>query len=500
MENVMAIDIGTGFSKAAIIFNGAKEPMLLMPNNMPMGMKSVAYIDADGQIKVMHSGIALNCTAVRNIKTRLYEKTISVHVGNREHNIEPGKIYGEIAKELIILANKMLADNGKQPVYKVVITYPAAFIHSENPRLTTKNVEVIRESVEALTIDGNKIEVIKMLPEPVAAAYESICYERNVKENPITDENYNIAVFDLGHGTFDVAVVTSTNQNDQPFDVVAQGGDNEIGGRIFDDKIYDSLCKKLGHPEAVKLTVSELEELHFTKAVDMKHSLSNPEISNAFDNIFSKTAGQYLEIGMTKDEFEALIQTDLNRTLEKTVEVIARAESKGIKINEIVLTGGSSQINAIEKLLTTKFKDNNITVRVFRPEHAVVFGAARYAFNLEKAPVTQHAEYSYGIFMNENSRVKFVIDSNNEVPKRSRVFEMLPSDCSTEIRVCRSKSTLCTAEELNYSACNEIWRYRFDTEANKPHKFVINLDDTHKVTVECEYPDGRKITKSKYDD
>lgn len=500
MENVMAIDIGTGFSKAAIIFNGIKEPMLLIPNNMPMGMKSVAYIDKDGQIKVMPSGVPINCTAVRNVKTRLYEKTISVHVGDKEHNIEPGKIYGEIAKELIIVANKMLVDNGKQPVYKVVVTYPAAFIHSENPRLTTKNVEVIRESIEALTIDGNKIEVIKMLPEPVAAAYESICYERNVKENPITDKSYNIAVFDLGHGTFDVAVVTSTDQNDQPFDVVAQGGDKEIGGRVFDDKIYDSICKKLGHPYGVNLSVSEQEELHYTKAVDIKHSLSNPSTTNAYDNIFNQASGQYLEIGMTKDEFEALIQTDLNITLEKTVEVIQRAESKGIRINEIVLTGGSSQINAIEKLLTAMFKDKNITVRVFRPEHAVVFGAARYAFNLEKAPVTQHAEYSYGIFMNDNSRVKFVIDSNDEVPKKSREFEMSPDDCSTEIRVCRSKNTICTADSLDYSDCNEIWRFRFDTDKSKPHKFVINLDDTHRVTVECEYPTGRKITKTKYDD
>lgn len=496
MENVLCIDIGTGFAKAAIIYPGLKEPILLIPHDMPMGMSSVAYVTSDGEIKM--KGSPVNCTPVRNIKTRLSEESISVPVGSKTYDIEPGKVYGEIAKALIITANQMLGELGRNPVYKVVVTYPAAFIHSEDPRLTTRCVETIRQSVEALTIDGNKIEVIKMLPEPVAAAYESICYERNVKENPIKDKSYNIAVFDLGHGTFDIAVVTSTDRNDQPFDVVAQGGDKEIGGRIFDDKIFNRICKNLGHPDKIRLTPADEEELHYIKSVDIKHGLTDSD--NYYDNFFPKNVGEFVEIGMTKSEFESLIQTDLNSALIKTAEVIDRAKKKNVTINEIVLTGGSSKIKAIEQMLNKAFAGENIKVRSFRPEHAVVFGGARYAFDLEKEPVKQHAEYSYGIFMEENSRVKFLIDSDDEVPKKSRVFNLTPDSCSETIRVCRSKSTLCTAKDLSYSLCNEIWRFRFDTVTGQPHSFFVNLDDTHKVTVECEYPDGKKITKTKYDD
>lgn len=499
MENVMAIDIGTGFGKAAIIYAGMKEPMILIPDDMPMGMSSIAYVNADGEIKtVAKGGVVANCTAVRNIKARLSESTVPVSVGGKNYNIAPEKIYGEIARELISLANKMLVQKGKEPVYKVVVTYPAAFIHSNDPRLTTKNVEAIRKIIESLEIDGNKIEVVKMLPEPVAAAYEAICFERNVKENPITDKDYNVAVYDLGHGTFDVAVVTSTDKKDQPFDVIAQGGDKDIGGRIFDDKIYEYLCKKIGHPDKIELTPRDEGELHFTKAVNIKHGFKNSD--EVFDNFFPVNAGEFVDISMKRSEFESLIATDLNNALIKTVETIERAKQKQIAINEIILTGGSSQIKAIEEMLTQAFSNQNIKVRGFRPEHAVVFGAARYAFNLEKAPVKQHAEFSYGIFMDNNSKVKFLINSDDELPKKSREYASLPGTCSTTIRVYRSKNTPCTAEELNDRECYNIWNYRFDTIENKPHKFYINLEDTHNVTVECEYPDGKKITKTKYDD
>jgi molecular chaperone DnaK (HSP70) len=161
MENVLCIDIGTGFSKAAIIYPGMKEPLLLIPPEMPMGMSSVAYITADGNIAT--NGSTANCKAIHDIKIKLYEKTISVSVGGKTYDVEPDKIYGEIAKATIILANQTLVKMGKSPVYDVVVTYPAAFVHSDNPRLTTPCVETMRKSIEALCIDGNNVKVIKML-------------------------------------------------------------------------------------------------------------------------------------------------------------------------------------------------------------------------------------------------------------------------------------------------------------------------------------------------
>lgn len=499
MKNVMAIDIGTGFAKAAIVSPDFRDPILLIPGKFPMGIPSIAYVDANGVVKASANSKIRNCSIVRNIKTRLSEKTVSVTVSGNRYDLETAKIYGEIARELITVGNEILKEQyASDPVYDVVVTYPAAFIHSENPRLTTKNVETIRESIENLTVDGHKISVVKMIPEPVAAAYEAISFERNVKENPITDENYNVAVFDLGHGTFDVAVVTSTNEPDQPFDVIAQGGDNEIGGRIFDKKIFDRICKNIHESENVELSDNEKQELHFQKVVSIKHSLSNSE--NVEENIWVNEAGRFIDFEMNRREFEELIDTDINNTLIKTVEIIERASQKGVKIDEIILTGGSSQIVAIERLLKSVFIEQGINVRTFRPEHAVVFGAARYAYNLEKKPLTQHAEYSYGIFIDETSRVKFLIDSEDVVPKVSRQLDISPLSCSTEIRVCRSKSTLCTADSLDYNDCNEVWRYRFDTASRQSHRFTLNLDDTHKVTVECEYPDGSKIVKNRLDD
>lgn len=495
MKSVLAIDIGTGFTKAAMLCDNQREPMILVPEPGRSNMESIAYLDEEGNIKINRPigrhGI------IRNIKKDLGNEYTEVNIGDNQYKVKPVEVYGAIAREAISRANKNLCDNGMEPIYNVVVTYPVIFTHnSENPRMR-KALDDIKKNIESHTIDEHKIKVVKMIPEAVAAAYGTVYFERNVKDNPVTDKKYTITMFDLGHGTLDVAVLTSTDDINKPFDVVAQAGDATIGGRFFNDKLFKKICDKIGHPHKIELPPSDLNDIHYKSAVNIKHALSREH--TARENYFPRGYEECLEIEITRDEFESLIEVDLASALQTTVHTIQRAMRQGIKkIDEIVITGGSSRIKAIESMLKDEFKSEGIHVRAYQFDNAVVFGAARYGYTLEKkSPVTQHSEYAYGIFDEETGMVKALIAPKDKIPKRSKPYEFVPSNCSKDIWVCRSKEAHCQTDRLYYDECSEVWRFRFDTEAGQPHQVLISIDETHKLKIEMKDHLGKKTTINK---
>ena len=72
------------------------------------------------------------------------------------------------------------------------------------------------------------------MPEPVAAA---VAYGLHKKENV-----HHILVFDFGGGTLDVSILYVQKGS---IEVVANGGDNDLGGTDFDGCIADDLTKQV---------------------------------------------------------------------------------------------------------------------------------------------------------------------------------------------------------------------------------------------------------------
>nr|GFA09507.1 hypothetical protein [Tanacetum cinerariifolium] len=104
-------------------------------------------------------------------------------------------------------------------VKDVVITVPAYFDDSQ--RQATK---------EAGHVAG--LNILQILNEPTSAA---IAYGLDTRNN-ITRET-NVLIFDLGGGTFDVAIVNTGENSKVKVDAV--DGDTHLGGQDFDNMIMD---------------------------------------------------------------------------------------------------------------------------------------------------------------------------------------------------------------------------------------------------------------------
>ena len=487
MEHIIAIDVGNGFGKSAIVLDPSKDPLLLTPPHMPLGLPSIAHVAPDGTIHV-GAGIHPGCAQVRDVKVHLDKEALQLNAGGTTFTVAPSKIYGAVALELIRLANQSLAERGLAPSYRVVVTYPSSFIDTPKPG-------IMKRSIEALELNGHRLEVVAMLPEPVAAGVDTLYYERNIKADANTDQHYNITVYDLGHGTLDVAVITSTNDKAKPFDLICQTGDPDVGGRVFDEKIFRELCRQLGSTP----TGQDYRQLRFDHAVNMKHELSNAHTSVSCVNFLLDGNEEYTELELTKASFEHMILTDIRNTMVSVAQMLETAQKKGVAIQEIVLTGGASQIPLIQRLLEDTFGDAQLRVRQFRPPHAVVGGAARYAFDLQAKPITQYTEYAYGIYGDSDDKVYMLIPAGAALTAGSTPLIMWPNSSDTRIRICRSKDRLCTDQTLPYRQCNEIRRFHFVCQSGRKHEVAITIDEDHRLTVQCKLPDGSTLSQSTFD-
>ena len=140
-----------------------------------------------------------------------------------------GKTYTPVEISALILGRlKQMVEEQGGTVEDVVITCPAYFGLEE--RNATK---------EAGKLAG--MNVLNLINEPTAAAL-SYCARQFQEER-------TILVYDLGGGTFDVTIVkmslvTNAEGNEvQKVAVVATGGNDLLGGKDWDDKLFDFIMQ-----------------------------------------------------------------------------------------------------------------------------------------------------------------------------------------------------------------------------------------------------------------
>lgn len=166
---------------------------------------SVVAICEDSKVKVLSlNGEALTKSKVNNYTSfKRHMKTPEILIDNYKTPVELSSIL------LRNMKNESERIIGKK-INKAVITVPAYF--DEIARKAT---------ISSASIAG--IEVIRLLNEPTAAA---LAYKFS--------EDGIYAVYDLGGGTFDLTIL---NKADDIYQVIATGGDVELGGDDIDSNI-----------------------------------------------------------------------------------------------------------------------------------------------------------------------------------------------------------------------------------------------------------------------
>ena len=263
------------------------------------------------------------------------ESLVKVKSGKKYYT--PVELSAIILKELKARAELVL----NQEVHECVITVPAYF--NDSQRQATK--------------DAGKLagwNVLRIVNEPTAAAL-AYGFDKT------SEKSKNIAVYDLGGGTFDLSVLTL---EEGIFEVLSTKGDTWLGGDDIDQAILQLIATKF-QIDLDTLSSSERQQLRLL-AEESKKQLSQKD-----DHSFIFLGK---EITVNKAAVDAAIQPIIQKTIDLTINALKDAELKTQDIDDIIMVGGSTRIPAVKDAVS-KFFGKKVNDSI-DPDQVVALGAA----------------------------------------------------------------------------------------------------------------------------
>ena len=361
-EVIVGIDLGTTNSLVAIIHPETKQPIALKDIDQTTLVPSLLHFGAHGEMHVGNEAklylktdssntiysvkrlLGKNYNDLKNTQKLSYkiidnetDSLVKIQVGDLFFS--PIELSSFILKELKHRAEHVL----KMNVSKCVITVPAFF----------------NDAQRQATRDAGKLaglEVLRIINEPTAA---SLAYGIGTK----SDETKNVAVYDLGGGTFDVSILKIT---DGIFDVVSTHGDTYLGGDDFDNEIVQHFTQQLGLTNDEFQSNANLISILRLEAESAKKHLSSNDVYES--TVMDK------RVSITQSEFENAIQSLVDKTIDSCATALKESELTTEEIDVVVMVGGSTRVPYVKKRVSAFFKKEvNDSVN---PDEVVALGAA----------------------------------------------------------------------------------------------------------------------------
>ncbi|CCG19665.1 =chaperone protein HscA homolog [Taylorella asinigenitalis 14/45] len=275
---------------------------------------------------------------------RLTQNEGTVSVITNQGDISPIQVSAEILKALRSQAKDFLGHD----VQDAVITVPAYFDDAQ--RQATR---------DAARIAG--FNVLRLLNEPTAAA---IAYGLEKAVEGV------YAVYDLGGGTFDFSILRLQKGI---FEVIATGGDTQLGGDDFDKLIVKDV---LTHHDTDQLTAQDHRQL-LSIAKTVRERLTKQQ--RAYFQV-KLSDGLHIDLNYPRSHFENIAYGLVNRTLDKVNFVLKDAGLEPDEISGVVMVGGATRMPIVQKMVGDYFQMEPLTN--IDPDQVVAMGASLQADKL----------------------------------------------------------------------------------------------------------------------
>jgi molecular chaperone DnaK (HSP70) len=212
-------------------------------------------------------------------------------------------------------------------------------------------------------------------------------------------ENANWLVYDLGGGTFDVAVVNNFNNVPQ---VICSDGNDHLGGKDLDESLMDYILDRINengytvNKTAFKNSLERLLERTLlkimleSKKIELSEKVSEARIGNPHANLEDISVNIQLEDLLLKDDkkktvklvinlttgiYNSVISPHIYKSLEICVKMLSDNNLRIGDINRVILVGGPTKYYYIQTLIEERF-GLRIEQNGIDPMFAVAMGAA----------------------------------------------------------------------------------------------------------------------------
>lgn len=347
----LGIDLGTTYAAAAVSRRDGRVDVVSL-GNRSAAIPSVIYLRDDDTILTGEAAERRAATEpgriAREFKRRIGDPT-PLLLGGSPYSAE-----ALASKQLRWIVDKVAEFEGG-PADQLAVTHPANWGPYKQ--------DLLRQAIRLADLPA-----AVTLTEPQAAAISYAVNER-------VEVGSLIAVYDLGGGTFDAAVLRKTEDG---FDILGEPeGIERLGGIDLDEAVFAHVRRAVG--EAMDgldvddpTTISALVRLR-QECVATKEALS----ADTEASIPVLLPNLQTEVRLTRAEFEQLVRPPLSDTVAAMRRALASAGVEPTQVSSVLLVGGSSRIPLVAELVSDAF-GRPIAVDA-HPKHAIALGAAHAA-------------------------------------------------------------------------------------------------------------------------
>lgn len=476
----IGIDLGTTNSSIAVNVKGKIE-IIKKPGGVEY-TPSVFGFDKTGNKIVGQK--AYDCLYKNNSKDedKNFKAEIKRQMGTPETvyferakaKMTPEEISAEILKSL---KEDVLRKYPDFDTTSAVITVPAAF-----------SVLQSEATKRAGNLAGFKF--VFLLQEPIAAAV-SYGFENTKNENWI--------IYDLGGGTFDVALISC---KDGMLSVLGHNGDNFLGGKNIDWDIVETIIvpKILEKHKLTNFTRKHAKYASIFSKLKYYAESAKIELSQ-----YKKTTIEVEDIGKDDDgkdicisidilrpDIEKIIKPKIERTIELTKDTLKEAGIKSSSVNRIILVGGPTQMPYLKERL-----ENDLQIQAdssVDPLTVVARGACIFAMSqkIPKEFLTTETKKVNGIHHLTLNHVTLTSDTEESVTgiiegldEQEQYYVQIQSESGTftgpKTKINKGKFFYTLNVEPNKQ--NAYWVYVFDNKGNPVKISSDSFIITHGLSV-----------------
>jgi molecular chaperone DnaK (HSP70) len=324
----LGVDLGTTFTAAAVHRTSTSaEVVALSPRSA--SVPSVLYLGEDSGVLVGEAAERRAVTdperVIREFKRRIGDPTPLMVAGTPQHAHE---LAGSLARWVV---DRVTEREGAAPD-RIAITHPAGW----GPH----KLALLAEGLSAAGLDE-----VAFLTEPEAAAVHYASAQR-------IEPGGTIAVYDLGGGTFDAAVLRRTEC--AGFELLGRPeGIERLGGIDFDEVVFDHVRASIANVDELDpedpVTVAAVARLR-RDCTEAKEALStDTEVT-----IPVLLPGTRAQIRLVRGEFEAMIRPALADTVDALRRTVRSAGLEPDDLAAVLLVGGSSRIPLVAQLISVE--------------------------------------------------------------------------------------------------------------------------------------------------
>jgi len=345
----LGVDLGTTYTAAAVNVDGRVEMLGL--GIRAMQVPSVVFVRDDGEIVVGEAaeqqGAADPARLVREFKRRVGD-SVPLVVGGSPYSAQA------LTARLLAWVVTIATERQGGPPEHVCVTHPANWGPFKR--------DLLDQAIEMAGLRGTATSTCSE-PEAAAIAYAS---------RDRVAEGDRLAVYDLGGGTFDAAVLVREGAG---FRLLGPPeGVEHLGGIDFDEAVFRHVLTSVGDDVAGlddtdPATITGLARLR-RDCVEAKEVLSF-----SVDTVVPVALpGITRSVRLTRGEFDDMLRPAIAETVAAMRRVLESCGVTAADVSAMVLVGGSSRIPLVSEMLSAAFGrplalDNH-------PKHDVALGAA----------------------------------------------------------------------------------------------------------------------------